>query len=110
MLEEIEKAIRKCENCIRNQKTNEKNNPANSLRVIGIFDLIGIDLIFGLPETKEGYIGIMVITEYLTKFPYAKPIRSKTMEEIAAVLLEFFSLFGPPKSILSDQGTNLTIS
>ena len=104
MLEEIEKAIRKCENCIRNQKTNEVNNPANSLRVIGIFDLIGIDLIFGLPETKEGYIGIMVITEYLTKFPYAKPIRSKTMEEIAAVLLEYISLFGPPKSILSDQG------
>ncbi len=43
MLEEIEKAIRKCKNCIRNQKTNEVNNPANSLRVIGIFDLIGID-------------------------------------------------------------------
>jgi len=105
MLEDIEKIIGKCETCIRNQKTKEINNPANSLKVIGIFDLIGIDLVFGLPETKEGYIGIMIITEYLTKFPYAKPIKSKAMEEIIAVLLEYISLFGPPKGILSDQGT-----
>ena len=27
-----------------------------------IFDTAGIDLVFGLPQAKEGYIGILVIT------------------------------------------------
>jgi len=104
MIGDIEKAIKRCDNCIRNQKVPEVNNPANTLVVEGIFDRVGIDLVFGLPETKEGYTGIMVITEYLTKYPYAKPIKSKTQEEVASVLLEYMSIFGPPKTILSDQG------
>jgi hypothetical protein len=104
MLDDIEKHIKTCEVCARNQKTREVNNPANSLKVLGIFDLIGIDLVFGLPETSDGYIGVIVITEYLTKFPYVKPIKSKRAEEIAAILWEYISIFGPPKGILSDQG------
>lgn len=46
----------------------------------------------------------MVITEYLSKFPYAIPIKSKTAEEIASGLFDYISLFGPPYEILSDQG------
>jgi hypothetical protein len=95
--------MRTCD-CARNQKTREVNNPANSLKVLVIFDLIGIDLVFGLLETSDGYIGVIVITEYLTNFPYVKPIKSKRAEEIAAILWEYISIFGPPKSILSDQG------
>ncbi|CAF1031511.1 unnamed protein product [Brachionus calyciflorus] len=45
-----------------------------------------------------------VDNEYLTKFPYAKQIRSKTATEIADNLWEFICLFGPPKVVLYDQG------
>ncbi|CAF1073560.1 unnamed protein product [Brachionus calyciflorus] len=33
-----------------------KEHPAKTLAIKGVFNRIGIDLVFGLPETKEGYI------------------------------------------------------
>ena len=54
-----------------------------------IFERFGADLILGLPETQEGYIGILLITEYLTKFPHGFPIKSKTAQEIAEKLFEY---------------------
>ena len=74
------------------------------LQVGNIFDRVGIDLTFGFPTSANGNCGILVITDYLSKYPYAVPIKSKSAEEIASKLLEFISLFGPPKEILSDQG------
>jgi transposase InsO family protein len=65
---------------------------------------IGIDLAFGLPETDEGYHGVLVITEFLSKYPFAVPIKSKLAAEIAEHLFNFISLFGPPELMLSDRG------
>jgi transposase InsO family protein len=81
------------------------NAPAQALPVKGIFDRIGIDLVLGLPLTVDGYKGILVITEYLSKFPYAVPIRSKTADEIAEKLWAYISIFGPAKEIISDNGS-----
>jgi hypothetical protein len=60
--------------------------------------MCGMDLIFGLPVTDEGYTGNIVITEYETKFPYAVPIKTKSSTEIAEKLFEYVSLFGPPRN------------
>ena len=104
MIKEIWRVIRCCTTCQRHQKIKPLSHPALALEVDSIYDRIGLDLVLGLPQTAEGYIGILVITEYLSKYPYAVPIRSKTAEEIARHLLTFISMFGPPKIILTDQG------
>jgi len=83
MKDDIRCIINKCSTCNRHNKVKVWEHPANAIEPTGIFDRIGIDLILGLPETKEGYKGILVITEYLSKYPYAVPIKSKTAEEIA---------------------------
>ncbi len=41
-----------------------------------------------------------------TGYPFAYPMRGYTAEETAHKLISVFSLIGPPRSILSDQGTN----
>ena len=105
MVKDIERVVKECQTCQRHQKQIASNHPAIALEVNGIFDRIGIDLVFGLPGSEEGYKGLLVITEYLTKYPYVKPIKSKTAKEIAENLLEYISIFGAPKTILSDQGT-----
>ena len=105
MLSQINNVLKQCETCARNKTELELNHPALALKVTGLFDRIGIDLVFGLPESAEGYIGIMVITESLSKYPWAKPIRSKTAKEIAEVLKEYICIFGAPKTIVSDNGT-----
>jgi hypothetical protein len=105
MMIQIITVLKQCETCARNKKESELNHPAIALKVTGLFDRVGIDLTFGLPESSEGYIGVMVITEALSKFPWAKPIRSKSAKEIANILKEYICIFGAPKSIVSDRGT-----
>ena len=108
MKQDVESVVRRCQQCKRHQEQTIQNHPAMALPITGIFDRIGMDLVFGLPETKDGYKGILVITEYLSKYPYAVPIRSKTAEEIAKKLFLYISIFGPPKTLLTDQGKEMT--
>jgi len=60
---------------------------------------------FGLGETEEGYTGILVLTEYLSKLPYAVPMKTKSSTEIASHLFQYIRIFGPRKQVLSDQGS-----
>jgi transposase InsO family protein len=60
---------------------------------------------FGFPKTKEGYYGVLVIMERLTRFPFVYPIKSKESIEIAEKLFDYISLAGPSKSLQSNCGT-----
>ena len=104
MRKDVYQVVKSCATCHRNQKVPSKEHSAIALPVTNLFDRIGIDLILGLPITNEKYNGILVITEYLSKYPYAVPIKSKNAQEIAEKLFEYISIFGPPKVLLSDQG------
>ena len=42
--------------------------------------------------------------EYVSKFPWAYPIKSKTAEEVSGVLWDFFGQYGPAKEILTICG------
>ena len=101
MIDDVKQITNKCEVCLRNNHSKIMQHPAIAIPVNEIFQRIGIDLVLGLPETEDGFKGILVVTEYLTKFPYAVPIKSKTSEEIASHLMVYISIFGPPKEILS---------
>lgn len=101
----VEMVIRACTECVRHQKTPVVNHGARVLEISGIFERIGIDLQFGFPESQEGFKGLLVIVEYLTKYVVAYPIKSKTAPEVAEKLMDYIATFGAPKVILSDQGT-----
>ena len=103
MINDINLVISQCGPCVRHQKVRVEEQPAIAIPITGIFDRVGLDCIFGLP-ISNGYVGILVIMEYLSKYPYAVPIRSKTAEEIAQKFFIYISMFGPPKEIISDQG------
>ena len=44
------------------------------------------------------------MTEHLTGYAYAQPIKSKEAKEVAKVLWSFVSIFGPIRTLLSDNG------
>jgi hypothetical protein len=94
------KVINQCVQCQRHHLEKRVEHSAKSLEATGVLDRIGIDLVNGLPETKEGYSGILVITDGFTKYPFVFPIKSKTAEEIAEKLGEYVSIFGPRHGIL----------
>jgi hypothetical protein len=83
MRDDITHFIQRCVPCNRNHPIAMKEHSAQAINPVNIFDRICADLIVGLPETHNGYCGILLITEYLTKFPYAFPIKSKNATEKA---------------------------
>ncbi len=97
--------VNKCLKCKRKNKGKVFHHPARPNKLLELFESIAMDLVLGLPsENREKYIGILVITEYLTKYPFAAPIRSKQAIEIADILFNYISIFGPSKIILNDNG------
>jgi transposase InsO family protein len=92
----IKDVIDACAVCIRHQKKICIHQKAFAISIKALFEA---------PKTKSEYNGAMVITEYLTKYPYAVPIRTKTAEEISRKLWVYISMFGPPKIMGSDKGT-----
>lgn len=73
------------------------------------FEKISMDIVGPLPETVKGNSYILTIQDHLTKFSLAIPLRSITTIQVANALLKYFiCIFGAPKIILTDQGTNFT--
>ena len=107
MIKEIKLIIKQCKICQWNNKIIIKYhnpNPAQATHVDRIFRRVLIDLVFGLDKSLDGYIGIVVIIEFLSKFPFARAIKSKEAEEIVPILIKYISIFGPFDELLSDQG------
>ena len=61
--------------------------------------------ILKLPMDK-GFIGILLIVDSFSKFPVAYKLRSETAKSIQPYFLHYFSHFGIPQTLLTDQGTN----
>ena len=61
-----------------------------------------------LPKTDKGNRYVLVLQDFLTKWPLAFPMPDKKSQRIAELLVnEVIPLFGVPESLLSDRGTNL---
>ena len=102
--EDVARVVGTCGPCCLRLPSPAVHHPAIALAIPGIHLRIAMDLLLGLPRTSRGHMGILVIMEYLSKFVMLYVIQSKTAEEIAAKVLNYIGIFGPPQEILSDQG------
>jgi len=93
----------------------QKSNPAPSRahghlqKVItgAALDIVAVDILSGLPTSSDGSKYILVLTNYFTKRSeaYALP-DAEAHTCISAMYNEFFSRFGIPRQLHSDQGKN----
>ena len=105
MGEDIKNYIKSCQICQKFGRTRRKE-PLHPICIGESYDQVGIDLVGPLPITKRNNRYILVMTEYLTKWPEAKPIPNKNAETIAQHFHEeIICRHGCPKELLSDQGT-----
>ena len=65
-----------------------------------------IDCVGPLPKTKSGNEYLLTIMCSSTRFPEAIPLRNIKAKTIIKSLTKSFTLFGLPKSVQSDQGSN----
>ena len=106
---DVSKWCKECHTCQLGGKPNQ-NIPQAPLHPIPAFDEpfshIIIDCVGPLPKTKSQNEYLLTIMCSSTRFPEAIPLRSIKTNTILKALIKFFTLFGLPKSIQSDQGTN----
>ena len=106
---DVAKWCRECHTCQLGGKPNQ-NIPQAPLHPIPVFDEpfshIIIDCVGPLPKTKSQNEFLLTIMCSSTRFPEAIPLRSIKTNAILKALIKFFTIFGLPKSIQSDQGTN----
>ncbi len=92
-------------------KTNQNVKPA-ALKPVPAFDepfsRVVIDCVWPLPNTKSGNSYLLTIMCASTRFPEAIPLRKISSRVIIKASIKFFTQFGMPKEILSDQGSNFT--
>ena len=111
MRADIERFVKDCKLCQVNKPLRSSNKApmiitSSSTRPL---ERLALDIVGTLPEAGlQKFRYILTLQDDLTKFSCAYPMITSTTDEIARNLIHFFSLFGFPKMILTDQGTCFT--
>lgn len=107
----IEDYVKSCKLCQENKALRKTHRAPMQITTTSNapFQRLAMDIVGPLPESGLAKLKyILTLQDDLTKFSLAYPIRSTTAEETSECLLHFISMFGIPKTILTDQGTNFT--
>ena len=106
---DVVKHCKTCHQCQVVGKPNENIPKAPLLPIPSVgepFEHIVVDIVGPLPKSSSGAEYLLTIMDRFSRFPEAIPIRSIKAPNIIKHLIHFFSRFGLPKSIQSDQGSN----
>lgn len=103
--------IKTCHVCQLVGKPNEVIAPAPLYPIPVVknpFEHLTIDCVGPLPPSKTGSIYILTVMCQTTRYPAAYPLRNITTKSVVKALTQFISIFGIPRVIQSDRGTNFT--
>ena len=91
----------------RNAKTSDKN-PIRHFSKNTPFELVSIDICGPLPQTKSGNRYIVSMIDKFTRFCLLIPVADIKTITVIKAFQHWINLFGSPKHLLSDNGTQFT--
>ena len=103
-----------CRSCPVCQKTVDKgrvpNVPLVKTPVVGqAFDKVGVDIVGPIfPASDRGNRYILVMVDYVTRYPEAVPMKNVETVTVAEKLVEMWSRTGLPQTVVTDQGSQFT--
>lgn len=98
-----------CHTCQVAGKPNQTIPPAPLCSIPEVcepFERVLVDCVGPLPRTKAGNTFLVTVMCASTRFPEVFPVHKITTPIVVKVLTMFFSLFGLPKVVQTDQGSN----
>ena len=103
---EVEDWCNKCDICFKIKPTNKKQKAPMKMYGVGeAMERVAVDILGPLPTSRKGNRFIIVIADYFTKWVEAYPVPNHTAEMVAeTIVTNFFTRFGLPVTIHSDQG------
>ena len=111
MKRDIAQFIKTCHICQLAGKNNQSIKPAPLCPIPSVgkpFEHIIIDCVGPLPTSKSGCAYLLTVMCQSTRYPAAYPLRSITTRALVKSLTQFISIFGIPRVIQSDRGSNFT--
>ena len=103
--------IKSCHTCQLTGKPNQTIKPAPLSPIPAVdnpFEHIIIDCVGPLPKSKFGSEYLLTVMCQVTRYPAAYPLRTITAKSVVKALTQFITIFGIPKIIQSDQGSNFS--
>ena len=108
MSKDIKQYVRSCPTCSRNKKGDRYGRcPMRSYHAGAPMERVHLDFIGPLPKSTNGNEHILMMVDQFTKWVECVPLPSQTAEVTAKAAIDnFFSRFGYPLQIFTDQGRN----
>ena len=105
MYEDIRKYIRTCDTCQKRRREKE-TAPLLPVKPTTAFAHIGIDIIRPLPRTLRGNWYIIMVIDYLTKYPEARALQlADSLSIVPFIYEDIICRHGIPLELTSDWGT-----
>jgi hypothetical protein len=100
--------VKGCMECNQNKNaTVSARHPMLSYLAGSPMERVHLDFIGPLPRTERGNEHILMMVDQFTKWVECIPLPSQSAEETAkAAVNQFFSRFGCPFQVFTDQGRN----
>lgn len=108
MVADIKNYVLTCDVCCKNKRGPLPNRSAlKSYQAGSPMEKVHLDFLGPLPRTENGNEYILMMVDSFTKWVECVPLPSQTAEVTArAAINEFFSRFGYPYEVFTDQGRN----
>jgi len=110
MYSDIKLYIQSCEVCQRSKRDfHARPPPLHPQPVEDVMSRWHMDILSGLPTTKDKYKHILLVVDSCSKWCEAFPLRTQEATEVASVLYkEIFTRFGAPRTLITDRAQNFT--
>ena len=106
MDKDVQNMIHQCGRCIRRKTAPTKKAKLVNITTSSPMELVCIDFLL-LEPSKGGHESILVITDHVTRYAQAIPMRNQKATTTARALFDnFFIHYGFPGKLHSDQGAN----
>ena len=101
--------VKSCPVCNRNKKPTQKARAKLEQCHAGVpMERVHMDILGPLPVTRQGNTYLLMIIDQFTKWLECFPLSTQTADVVAKNLVDnFFSRFGCPLELHTDQGKNM---
>ena len=98
-----------CQQCLRcegrNRPVPAPRAAMGRLHASRPFEVVGLDILTGLPATPSGNRHLLVVVDFFSKWAEVFPLKDLSAATVASVFVdEFIARFGCPERVHSDQG------
>jgi hypothetical protein len=106
MWKDVAEHVKTCDNCQR-YGPKEHHNALRPYQPVYPFEFIFLDFVVNLPSTATKKRHLITMTEGLTKWIEAKPVKEANASTAAKFLMEdVISRFGVPQVVVTDNGSH----